>query len=103
MTLLPQLFVPVYFLQQGVWLVFIITIFIESPVHNANSVDLDQMLHSAASDVGLHCANFLLGGLGTKMGWASSFDDLLMCLKRALLNDKTAVQLLQFAQVVLFE
>ena len=28
--------------------------FIEIPVINANSVDPDQMLHSAASDVGLH-------------------------------------------------
>ena len=40
---------------RGVWLVFIITIFIEIPVLNANSVDPDQTLHSAASDLGPHC------------------------------------------------
>ena len=30
--------------------------FIEIPVTNANSVDSDQMLHSVASDLGLHCS-----------------------------------------------
>ena len=39
---------------RGVWLVFII-IFEEISELNENSVDLDQMLHSAASDLGLHC------------------------------------------------
>ena len=29
--------------------------FIEIPVLNANNTDPDQMLHSAASDLGLHC------------------------------------------------
>ena len=29
--------------------------FIEIPIFNANSVDPDQTLHSAASDLGLHC------------------------------------------------
>ena len=29
--------------------------FIEIPVFNANSVDLDQMLQSVVSDLGLHC------------------------------------------------
>ena len=29
--------------------------FIEIPVFNANSVDPDQMPHSMASDLGLHC------------------------------------------------
>ena len=29
--------------------------FIDIPVFNANSVDPDQTLHSAASDLGLHC------------------------------------------------
>ena len=29
--------------------------FIEIPVVNTNSVDPNQMLHSAASDLGLHC------------------------------------------------
>ena len=36
------------------WLVFIIIMFIGIPVINANSVDPDQMLHSVASDLGLH-------------------------------------------------
>ena len=36
--------------------------FIEIPVFNANSVDPDLMLHSATSDLGLHCLLvFLLG------------------------------------------
>ena len=40
---------------RDVWSVFIIAIFIGKPVINANSVDPDQTLHSAASDLGLHC------------------------------------------------
>ena len=40
---------------RGIWLVFIIPCFIESPVFNAKSVDPDQMPHSVASDLGLHC------------------------------------------------
>ena len=39
---------------RGVWSVFI-AIFIGKPVINANSVDPDQTLHSATSDLGLHC------------------------------------------------
>ena len=34
---------------------FIITMFIESPVFNANSPDPDQTPPSAASDLGLDC------------------------------------------------
>ena len=41
--------------RRGVWLFLLLLCFIESPVFNANSVDSDQMLHSAASDLGLHC------------------------------------------------
>ena len=33
----------------------ILQCFIEFPVFNANSVDLDQMPHSVASDLCLHC------------------------------------------------
>ena len=40
---------------RGVWSVLIITMFIEMPVVNANSVDPDQTPRSAASDLGLHC------------------------------------------------
>ena len=39
----------------GVWLVLIITIFLEIPVCNANGVDKDQTPRSTASDLGLHC------------------------------------------------
>ena len=39
---------------RSVWSVFIITMFIEMPVVNANIVDPDQTLRSAASDLGLH-------------------------------------------------
>ena len=44
--------------MRGVWLVFVITngpCFKETFELNANSVDPDQMPHSAASDIGLHC------------------------------------------------
>ena len=40
--------------RRVVWLVFIITKFIENPVFNANSVEPDQTPRSAASDLGLH-------------------------------------------------
>ena len=51
-----QCFGPVYFQQQGFWLVLLLlhVCFIEIPAFNANSVDPDQMLHSAASNLGLH-------------------------------------------------
>ena len=41
---------------------FIITMFIEIPVFNANSVDLDQTSHSEASDLRLHCLSIILSG-----------------------------------------
>ena len=42
--------------------------FIEVPVVNTNSVDPDQMPHSVASDLGLHCLPVtLLWGLQTKI------------------------------------
>ena len=37
--------------------------FIEIPVINANSVDPDQMLHSAASDLGWHCLLVIVLGV----------------------------------------
>ena len=37
--------------------------FIEIPVINANRVNLDQMPHSAASDLGLHCLPITLLGV----------------------------------------
>ena len=40
---------------RGAWSVLIITLFIEIPVVNANSVDPDQTPRAAASDLGLHC------------------------------------------------
>ena len=39
----------------GVWLVIIISCFVEIPERNANSVDPDQTPRSAASDQRLHC------------------------------------------------
>ena len=38
-----------------VWLVFIIVMFVEISELNANSVDPDQTLRSAASDLDQHC------------------------------------------------
>ena len=43
--------------KQGVWLVLIIAVF------NANSVDTDQMQHSAASDLCLQCLPVTLLGV----------------------------------------
>ena len=39
---------------KGIWLVFIIIIFVEISEFNANSVDPDQTPRSVASDLGLH-------------------------------------------------
>ena len=50
-----QLFGLVHFQKQGVWLVLLLHYFIEVPVFNANSVDPDQMPHSAVSDLDQHC------------------------------------------------
>ena len=43
---------------RGVWLVFITTV-AELFKLNANSVDPDQTLRSAASDLGLHCLSII--------------------------------------------
>ena len=48
--------------RKGVWLLFIITGFIEILVYNANRVDPDQMPHSVASDLGLYCLSMSLFG-----------------------------------------
>ena len=44
----------------GVWLVFLITMFARISELNANNVDPDQMPHSAASNLGLHCLQMSL-------------------------------------------
>ena len=42
--------------SRGIWFVFsVLSFIIEIHVLNANSVDPDQMPHSVASDLGLHC------------------------------------------------
>ena len=41
--------------KKGVWLVLLLPCSIEIPVFNTNSVDPDQTLRSAASDLGRHC------------------------------------------------
>ena len=52
----------------------LILCFIEILVFNANSVDPGQIMHSTASDLGLHCLPVTLwgggGGFQTKMGKA---------------------------------
>ena len=40
-----------------------LTCFVEIPVFNANSADPDQMPHSVASDLGLHCLPSTLLGV----------------------------------------
>ena len=49
----------------------------------ANSEDPDQMPHSAASDVGLHCLSVTLLGV-SRLQWAKDEpkQNLLMCLKQ---------------------
>ena len=46
--------------RKAVWLVLRFPCFSENPILNANSVDPDQMPHSAASDLGLHCLQLSL-------------------------------------------
>ena len=54
--LLPQLFGQVLvFNRRDVWLVIIITMFLEISVVNANCINPDQTPRSAASDLGQHC------------------------------------------------
>ena len=52
---LPTSPIPIFHSSGGVWLDLLLPYFIEIPVFNANSVDPDQMLCSAMSDLGLHC------------------------------------------------
>ena len=40
---------------RGVWLVLLLSCFVDISEHNANSVNHDQMPHSVVSDLGLHC------------------------------------------------
>ena len=40
---------------RGVWLVLLLSCFVEIPEFNANSVDPDQTLHFVVSDLSLHC------------------------------------------------
>ena len=46
--------------SRGVWLTFLLSLFIEIPVLTSNNVDHDQTPHSAASDLGLHCLSMFL-------------------------------------------
>ena len=47
-------------------------VIIEIPVFNANSVDQDQMLSSAMSDLGLHCLPVALLGV-SRLKWVKCF------------------------------
>ena len=57
-TLLSSLFTI-----EGCLVSFFITFFIEIPVINANSKDLEQMPHSAAFELCLHCLPSTLLGI----------------------------------------
>ena len=48
----------------------IITMFFKIPVVNVNSVDSDQMPHSAASDLGVHCLPLTLFG-ASRLSWVN--------------------------------
>ena len=43
-------------------------VFIEISIVNANCINIDQMPHSAASDLGLHCLPIPFRGIQTEMG-----------------------------------
>ena len=80
----------------GCLLCFILIV--EVPIFNANSVDPDQMPHSVASDLGLHCLSIKLGDLLTKMGKNEKCfpgevrkENYLLLLYRVL--DKRAIQI----------
>ena len=47
----------------GTWLAVLLLCFIDIPVFNGNSLDPDQMLHPASSDLGLHCFPVTLLGV----------------------------------------
>ena len=57
---------------KGVWLVFIISCFVEISEFNAVSVDIDQTPRSAASDLGLHCLTVALLR-GARLKWVNYF------------------------------
>ena len=64
-ALLPKLFGLVCFQLQGVWLVIIITMCTEIPVHNANIQE--TLVRHIRSGSALF-ANYLFGGLQTEVG-----------------------------------
>ena len=63
-----HLFEQVHFQSKGylgvvlffVFVFLIASMFYRIPVFNADSVDLDQTPHSAASDLGLHCLQMII-------------------------------------------
>ena len=69
-TLLPKLFVLVYFQKKGVYSLFLLLLcFIEFPVFNPNSKDPDWM-HFMASDLGLHCFPVTILGI-SQIKWVN--------------------------------
>ena len=60
---------------RGVWLVLLLSCFIEISELNANSVDYDQTPHSAASDLGLHC-------LSVSLKWDARLKKVKFCIFR---------------------
>ena len=65
---------------RSVWLV-LLSYFVEIPELNANSVDPDQMPHSVASDLGLHCLPMSLLW-DARLKWVN---EQLLCQKKACL------------------
>ena len=62
--------------------------FVETHAYNANSVDPDQTLRSAASDLGLQCLPMSLL-LETRHKWVNAASHFLHCLECALINAST--------------
>ena len=57
----------------------------EIPVFNTNSVDPDQMPHSGASHLGMHCLPItIFDGLQTKMGYSILFGNILLFMQLCL-------------------
>ena len=73
-TSITQLFGPVFFQNQGVWLFFLfffaLLCFVEIPDINAKRIDPDQTLLSATSDLGLRFLPITILGFSTK--WVKS-------------------------------
>ena len=76
--------------RRDVGLFLVLPCFIEIPVLNANSVDLDQTPRSAASDLGLHCWPVSLLW-DAKHNWVKLFGSHLMSHQRTFILESCCI------------